>query len=89
MQDGAVPVTTLNRHRPDEADGLSASHAVIEVALQDERAARLRAERSLQEALAMAHDLQTKLGHAELAQREMLEMAQMTRAVADALRVEH
>jgi hypothetical protein len=89
VQDGAVPVTILNRHRPDEADGLSASHAAIEATLQDERTARAKAERSLQEALATVHDLRTKLGHAELAHREALATAQAARAEADALRAEH
>lgn len=89
VQDGAVPVTILNRHRPDEADGLSASHAAIEATLQDERIARIKAERSLQETLATVHDLQTKLGHAELAHREALATAQAGRAEADAFRAEH
>ncbi len=89
VQDGAVPVTLVNRHRPDEADGPSASRAAIEAALQDERTARARAERSLQEALATVHDLQTKLGHAELAHREALDTAQAARAAADTLRAEH
>ena len=89
VQDGAVPVTILNRHRPDEADGLSASHAAIEAALRNERTARAKAERSLQDALATVHDLQTKLGHAELAHGEALATAQAARADADALRAEH
>ena len=89
VQDGAVPVTILNRHRSDEADGLSASRAVIEAALRDERAARAKAERSLQEALATVRDMQTKLGHAELAHREALAATQAARAELDALRAEH
>ena len=89
VQDGDVPVTVLTRHRPDEADGLSASRAAAEAALQDERAARAKAERSLQDALATVHDLQTKLGHAELAHRELSATAQAARAEADALRAEH
>lgn len=89
VQDGAVPVTSINRHRPDEADGLSASHAALEATLQDERIARAKAERSLQEALTTVHDLQTKLGHAKLAHREALAMAQAGRAEADAFRAEH
>ena len=89
VQDGAVPVTILNRHRPDEAEGSPASRTAIEAALRDERAARDRAERSLQEALATVRDLQTKLGHAELAHREALATAQATCAEADALRSEH
>lgn len=89
VQDGAVPVTVVNRHRPDEADGLSAGRAAVEAALQDERAARAKAERSLQEALATVHDLQTKLGHAELAHREASGTVQAARAAVDALRAEH
>ncbi len=72
VQDGAVPVTILNRHRPDEADGLPASRTAIEAALQDERVARARAERALLDALATVRDLQTKLGHAELAHRVLI-----------------
>jgi len=89
VQDGAVPVTVISRHRSDEADGPSASRAAIEAALRDERAARERAERSLQEALAMVRDLQTKLGHADLARREASEKAEAARAAADSLRTEH
>lgn len=89
VPDGAVPVTVISRHRSDEADGLPTSRAAIEAALQDERAARDRAERSLQEALAVVRDLQTKLGHAELAHREASATAQAARAEADALRAEH
>jgi len=88
VQDGAVPVTILNRHRPDDADGPSARRAAIEAALQDERAARAKAERSLQDALATVDDLQTKLGHAELAHKEASGMAQAARAATDALRAE-
>ena len=89
VQDGAVPVTILNRHRPDEADGPSASRAAIEAALQDERAARAKAERALGEALATVHDLQTKLGHAELTHRELSGTAQAARAEVDVLRAEY
>ena len=89
VQDGDVPVTVLNRHRPDEADGPSASRAAVEAALQDERAARAKAERSLQDALATVHDLQTKLGHAELAHREASGTAEAARAAVDILRAEH
>ena len=88
VQDGAVPVTILNRHRPDEVDGPSATRAAIDAALQDERAARAKAERLLQEALATVHDMQTKLGHAELAHREASAAAQAARVEADALRAE-
>ena len=89
VQDGAVPVTILNRYRSDEADGAPAGRVAMEAVLRDERAARDRAERSLQEALATVRDLQTKLGHAELAHREASATAQAARAEVDALRAEH
>ena len=89
VQDGAVPVTLVSRRRPDEADGPAASHAATEAALQDERAVRARAERALQEALATVRDLQTKLGHAELARREASGTAEAARAAANPLRAEH
>jgi len=89
VQDGAVPVTVINRHRSDNADGPPAGHGAIEAALENERAARERAERSLQEALVTIRDLQTNLGHAELARREASGTAEAARAAADALRAEH
>ena len=89
VQDGAVPVTLVNRRRPDEADGSAAGRTAIEAALQDERAVRTKAERMLQEALATVRDLQTKLGHAELARQEEADAALAARAAVEALRVAH
>jgi hypothetical protein len=92
VQDGEVPVALVGRQRPQDADtspAASTSRGAIEAALHQERAARERAERSLQEALATARDLQTKLGHAELAQREASEAAQAACDAADALRAAH
>jgi len=92
VQDGDVPVALVSRQRPQEADmpdGAPTSRVAIEAALHQERAARERAERSLQEALATVRDLQTKLGHAELAQREASETAQAARDAADALQAAH
>ena len=92
VQDGDVPVTLVGRHRPQEADLSAAaptSRGATEAALLQERAARERAERSLQEALATVRDLQTKLGHAELARREASAAAQAARDAADALRAAH
>ena len=92
VQDGDVPVALVSRSRPQEADVPGAtprSQGVIEAALHQERATRERVERSLQEALATVRDLQTKLGHAELAQREASETVQAARDAADALRAAH
>ncbi len=74
VQDGDVPVTVLNRTRPHEAEGTNGSSnrlSVAEAALASERTSRLRAERALAEAQTTLHDLQTKLGHAELARQEL------------------
>ncbi len=89
VQDGAVPVTVVNRHQSDDADGPPASHAAIEAALRDERIARGRAQRAQQDALASVQNMQTMLGHAELARREASGIAEAARAAADALRAEH
>jgi len=89
VPDGAVPITIINRHRSDNAGGPSADHGVVKAALRDERATWGRAERSLQEALATIRDLQTKLGHAELACREVSGTAEAARAEVDILRAEH
>ena len=83
-----MPITITNRHRSDNAGGSPARHGVVEAALRDKRAAGGRAERSLQEALATIRDLQTKLGHAELARREASGTAEVARAAADASRAE-
>ncbi len=92
VQDGDVPVALVGRQRPADADLSAAaptSRGATEAALLQERAARERAERSLQEALATVRDLQTKLGHAELARREASAAAQAARDGADALRAAH
>nr|WP_294522758.1 hypothetical protein [uncultured Rhodopila sp.] len=59
-----------------------------EAALAAETAARDKAERSLSEAYAMVRDLQTKIGHAELAKNEALESLRRERDAANVLRAE-
>ena len=83
VQDGDVPVTVLRRDQVHEAPvhrGVAPISAPTssrlqrtEAALANETAAREKAERSLAEAQALARDLQTKIGHAELAKNEALE----------------
>ncbi len=63
-----------------------ARRSADEAALREERAARGRAERALQDALATVRDLQTKLGHAELTHREA---SQAARDAAEAVQAEH
>src|SRR6202012_6029673 len=84
VQDGDVPVTVLRRdggHEQTSHRGAGASMPAptsnrlqrTESALTAETVARDKAERALQESQALARDLQTKIGHAELARNEALE----------------
>jgi hypothetical protein len=95
VQDGEVPVVVVKRGSgqaavgpgtpmPPSANRLAASEAALAV----ERAARSRAERALQEALATIRDLQTKLGHAELARHEALQAGAAEAERIAALRAE-
>jgi len=93
VQDGDVPVTYVSRHRHDESEAPTVNPAgrigFAEAALASAHAARERAERSLQEALATIRDLQTTQGHAELARREASEAARAAHDATEALRAEH
>jgi hypothetical protein len=60
----------------------------VEAALAIETAARERAERSLAELQAVAHDLQTKIGHADLAKNEAVETLRRERETMAQLRAE-
>ncbi|HET6607274.1 MAG TPA: hypothetical protein VFG62_11420 [Rhodopila sp.] len=83
VQDGDVPVTVLRRdqqhdsipHRTAPSNGAPTSSRLqrAEAALAAETALRERAERALNEAQSGIRDLQTKIGHAELAKNEALE----------------
>lgn len=80
VQDGDVPVTVVRREPGHEAPAHRSAATVAapsssrlqrtEAALAAETAARERAERALAEAQASTRDLQTKIGHAELAKNE-------------------
>ncbi len=68
VADGEVPVDVVHRPQPP---GSAANRAeAAEHALGIEREARERAERALAEAQTKLRDLQTKIGHAELAAAE-------------------
>jgi hypothetical protein len=99
VQDGDVPVTVLRRDLPvfdAPANRLVAPVSVpassrlqqAEAALAAETAAREKAERSLNETHALVHDLQTKIGHAELAKNEAVEAMHREREQAGQLRAE-
>lgn len=75
-QDGEVPVVVINSRRDHPAD-MPAPGAlpvnrleIVETALKAELEARQRTERSLAEAQATIRNLETKLGHIELAKQE-------------------
>src|SRR4051794_8163553 len=71
VRDGDVPVTVRRRDPVAEPGRSRLQQAEAQVAA--EAAARTQAERALAEAQVQARDLQTKLGHAELAKNEALE----------------
>jgi hypothetical protein len=75
-QDGEVPVTVLNGRRTSPTDAPVNRLEAVETAVAAERAARERAERARAEAQATIHDLQTKLGHANLTQTDLQTAAQ-------------
>jgi hypothetical protein len=98
VQDGDIPVTVLRREPGHDAS----QHRVVapvsaptssrlqrtEAALAAETTAREKAERSLNEAYAVIRDLQTKIGHAELAKNEAVEALHRERDLASQLRGE-
>ena len=99
VHDGEVPVTLVHglvSGRREQAEGNGARNGsngqpanrleVAEAALASEIATRDRIERSLAEAQAMVHDLQTKLGHADLARQEAVEVLRREREATAALR---
>jgi DNA repair exonuclease SbcCD ATPase subunit len=89
VQDGDVPVTVLRReqaHNPiPQRAALSgvapASSRLqrVEAAQAAEGAARETAERSLRETQTAVRDLQTKIGHADLAKNEAIDALQRER----------
>ncbi len=84
VQDGDVAVTIVNRQGQRDPGGLGVPEvsrfSIVQKALASERIARERSERSLHEALATIHDLQTKRGHAELARQEATAAVEALRA---------
>lgn len=98
VQDGDIPVTVLRRDQGHEAPshrGVAAPPAPTssrlqrtEAALAGETAAREKAERALAETQSVARDLQTKIGHAELAKTEAIEALRRERDSVSQLRSE-
>ena len=98
VQDGDIPVTVLRRDQGYEAPahrGVAAPQVPTssrlqrtEAALAAETAAREKAERALAETQAVARDLQTKIGHAELAKNEAVDTLRRERESITELRAE-
>jgi hypothetical protein len=98
VQDGDVPVTVLRRDQGHEVPAHRGVAPVIaptssrlqrtEAALAAETAAREKAERSLAETHSIVRDLQTKIGHAELAKTEADDAVHREREVIVQLRAE-
>jgi hypothetical protein len=74
VRDGEVPVVVLGRTRDATVPGAAPSNRLVaaETALQLEKAAREKAERSLHDAQETIQHLQTQLGHASLAHAEAM-----------------
>jgi hypothetical protein len=83
-QDGEVPVVILHRGRDGDAAGEN-KLAALTADLREERAARLKSERALEEANALIQSLRTKLKHTEMTWDEKLRDEREARAQVDAL----
>jgi hypothetical protein len=98
VQDGDVPVTVLRRepsleqaaHRgiPSAAAPTSSRLQRTEAALAAETAAREKLERSLADTQNLVRDLQTKIGHAELAKIEAVDALRRERETLAQLRTQ-
>ena len=98
VQDGDIPVTVLRRdqgHEPPVHRGNATSPSPTssrlqrtEAVLAAETAAREKADRLLTETQAVVRDLQTKIGHAELAKNEAIETLRREKEVLVQLRAE-
>jgi hypothetical protein len=85
-QDGDVPVVMLHRGRDSEPGGEN-KLAALTADLREERAARLKSDRALDEANLLINSLKTKLKHTEMTLEETLRREGEARAQLDALLV--
>jgi DNA repair exonuclease SbcCD ATPase subunit len=98
VQDGDIPVTVLRREPGLDAAPYRAAAPVTgptssrlqrtEAALAAETAAREKADRALGESYAVVRDLQTKIGHAELAKTEAVDALRHEREIVAQLRTD-
>jgi hypothetical protein len=85
-QDGDVPVVMLHRGRDSETGGEN-KLAALTADLREERAARLKSDRALDEANLLINSLKTKLKHSEMTLEETVRREGEARAQLDALLV--
>jgi hypothetical protein len=83
-QDGDVPVVILHRGRDSETGGEN-KLAALGAELREERAARAKSERALDEANQLISSLKTQLKHTEMTLEEKLRRESEFRVQADAL----
>ncbi len=93
VQDGDVQVTVLRHKPPSGLTGAAAPPPTnrlqqIEQALAAESFARHRAEQALADTQSVVRDLQTKIGHANLAKTEAVEALQREREIVATLRAD-
>jgi hypothetical protein len=87
VQDGEIPVTVVRRDATADASAPQSSRLQrTEATLAAETAAHERAERALHDAHAQIAALQTKIGHAELARTEAVDVARREKEAAAQLR---
>ena len=83
-QDGDVPVVILHRGRDGETGGEN-KLAALGAELREERAARAKSDRALDEANQLISSLKTQLKHTEMTLEEKLRRESESRAQSDAL----
>jgi hypothetical protein len=86
-QDGEVPVVMLHRSREGDAGGEN-KLAALSAELREERLARGKAERALEEAHLTIQSLQTKIAHTEMTYTERLSAERQLRLQAEAAAAE-
>jgi hypothetical protein len=85
VQEGEVPVTVVRRD-PDAGSPSASPLQLAETALANEVSARKNVERLLADTQAQIRDLQTKIGHAELARAEANSQARQDKETLAELR---
>ncbi len=95
VQDGEVPVVQISPAGGRRRDVMSSAPVPSDApadnlrqAVAQERAGRMRAEQALERAQATIHALETRLGHAEITQREAADLARAHAADVARLRGE-